>query len=194
MCFEMKQVRVKGGFTLLELTVVVAIIVALAAVVIPMVGQARRDGQVAEVLQVVDSLRTGVHRFHADTGRCPVELSSSSDPANHHLSLDQTDIPGWNGPYVDHVITTGDNPFGGAVEVHDDLDASVRNGFNILGGGSKTSTGTGSFVRFGTFPRDLARRVDDALDEGISGNWQHTGRVIWRNDVMDVFLLDLDGK
>ena len=61
----------------MELTVVVAIIVALAAVVIPMVGQAKRDGQVAEVLQLIDSVRNVVP---FDKGSCLIGF-------RHHVAI-----------------------------------------------------------------------------------------------------------
>jgi len=189
----MDKIRGNAGFTLLELTVVVAIIVALAAVVIPMVGQAKRDGQVAEVLQLVDSLRTAVHRFYSDAGKAPQEFGDSTTATDHQLASKQTAIKNWAGPYIDHPLTSGDSPYGGFVKVFSSLDTSIESGF-YLAGGAKDATGVGSYVSFGDFPEDMAQLVDEALDKGMSGDWKKFGRVQWANDVMDIFLLDTDGQ
>ena len=181
------------GFTLLELTVVVAIIVALAAVVIPMVGQAKRDGQVEEVLQLVDSLRTAVHRFYSDTGIAPKEIGDSTSGTDHQLASKQASIKNWAGPYIDHPLTSGDSPQAGFVKVFASLDTSVESGF-YLAGGARDASGVGSYVSFGSFPEDMAQLIDDALDKGVGGDWKKFGRVQWSGDVMDIFLFDTDGK
>lgn len=182
-----------GGFTLIELTVVVAIIIALAAIIVPMVGSAKRDGQAAELLQVIDSLRGACMKYHSDTGTLPIEVSTSATVANHKLSLAQS-ITGWKGPYLDHSISAGDNPFGGSVEVLDNL-STVPGGFDLLGGGTNTATGPGSCVRFTNVPADIHLLIEAALDQGVAGTNTTTGRVKYTatGGVMTVYLMDLDG-
>ena len=190
---QMGRFQGQRGFTLLELTVVVAIIVALAAVVIPMVGQAKRDGQVADVLQLIDSVRNGAMKYNADTGKCAEEFGSSTADGKHQLFLSQS-VTGWNGPYIDHALSRGDNPYGGYVNVYNTLDSSIFAGFDLVGRGSNTAKGIGNFLRISNFPEDMAQLVNDALDDGIGGDWKATGRVQWKGGKLDVFLLDVDGK
>jgi general secretion pathway protein G len=181
-----------GGFTLIELTVVVAIIIALAAIIVPMVGSAKRDGQAAEMLQVIDSLRSACQKYQSDTGALALEQSTSTAAADHQLSMAQPAVIGWKGPYLDHALTSGDNPFGGNVIVYDSL--TTLGDFDLVGGGSATSTGPGSCVRFTTVPQDIAQLIDQSLDQGVPGAWGSTGRVKWAGGNLDVFLLDLDGQ
>ena len=189
----MIQFRRAAGFTLIELTVVIAIIVALAAVVIPMVGQAKRDGQVSAILKLVESLRTAAMKHHSDTGRIAREDGSKRGPNQHHLAIRQT-TTGWSGPYIDHALTDGDNPYGGTVIVFDSLDQANQGGFDLLGRGSNSATGPGNFLRLTNVPEDIGRLVNDALDQGVPGNWRQRGRVQFRDGNLDVFLFDVDGQ
>lgn len=190
----MKNRMNSGGFTLVELTVVVAIIVALAAVVVPMVGSAKRDGEVAEILQVVDSLRNACQKHYSDTGTCAREYSGSNAKTNHQLALAQT-TTGWKGPYISQALTQGDNPYGGTVNVYASLGSAYQGGFRLTSGsGALTAKGVGNFVRFTKVPADIAKLVNDALDKGVSGNWKKGGRVTYSGTNLYVFLLDTDGK
>lgn len=185
-----------GGFTLVELTVVVAVIVALAAVVVPMVGSARREGQVESLLQVVDTLRGSCQRYWADMGTTATEFSDSTATTDHQLSLAQSS-PDWKGPYISQPLTEGDNEFGGKVRVFNSLNSALGGGFRLVSASGPRLRGTGNFVRFTNIPQDVAQLCDDALDDNVPGAWRNGGRVRWSANGggrMDVFLFDVDGQ
>jgi len=182
------------GFSLVELTVVVAIIVALAAVVIPVVGSAREDRHVAQMLRVVDALRGACLKYYSDTGSCARELSSSDAAIDHQLALRHT-VGGWRGPYINPVLSQGDNPFGGTVHVYGGLGMAFQGGFRLTSGsGAITAKGLGNFVRFTSIPSSVAKGIDAQLDEGIPGPWKKGGRVTYSGTNLYIFLLDTDGR
>jgi general secretion pathway protein G len=84
----------RGGFTLVEVVVAVAIVAILAAAVTPLafreMSRAREDATLDELA----SLRQGLLDFYEDTGRFPSEAEGLgalvADPG----------VSGWQGPYV----------------------------------------------------------------------------------------------
>lgn len=103
----------RPGFTVLEMLVVLTILIALAAVVIPQVAARGRDATATAVLSSAATIADAVSQFKADTRRYPGEV-------RWLVSLDGTPIdicgdaipPGllarWSGPYLQqHVPTTG---------------------------------------------------------------------------------------
>ena len=190
----MQRMRNVAGFTLMELVVVVAIMVALAAVVVPMVGSAKRDAQVAQVLQVTDSLRTACMKFHADTAKLAKEDSNADGANGHQLALAQENISGWKGPYISQALAKSEHPFGGRVNVFKSLDDAQGNGFDLTGDGTLDATGEGNFVRFYAMPEEIATLIDEALDDGVAGEWGTTGRVRYGENQVDIFLFDTDGS
>lgn len=184
--------RRPSGFTLLEILIVVVVIAILAAVVIPQMSNAAENAKVSKVLQVADSIRTATQAHYADTGKLAREFSNSSDDAERQLSVPQS-RPSWNGPYLTHPLTDGDNPYGGIVRVYDDFAAGPVHpvGFDLVGRGSDTATGAGQWVMFTLISESVAREIDAALDRGVGGDWRTSGRVEWQNDTLLIFLMDI---
>ena len=181
------QDRTDAGFHALELVVAVAVMVALAAVVVPVSrGSSGRD-RVGQVIETVDSLRAGSLRFQKDVGSCPREYSSSELADNHQLSLPQSGLKGWSGPYIDHPLDGSSSPFGGFVNLYSGLDHSLYSGFDLEGRGQRV-TGPGTFLRYSECSESSAHRIDQALDRGVAGAWTRGGRVQWRDGRLDIFL------
>lgn len=68
-----------GGFTLLELLVVVVIIGVLAAIAIPMYGDYVDKAQVAVATSTLDAMRKEFEAFHIDNAEYPAEPVDFTD-------------------------------------------------------------------------------------------------------------------
>jgi len=93
-----KRNRHRGGFTLLEILVVVAIIALLAAFVVPnLIGV--QDTQEKKLAQTAVSnsgpIASVVDTFRLDVGRYPTELAELTQQPD-----DEEEGKKWNGPYI----------------------------------------------------------------------------------------------
>lgn len=172
--------RGERGLTLIEIVVVVAILAMIAGLLAPAVGNAMQDAKATKVLAVSDAVKKAAATHYNDTGTYAIEYSGSSYSAGqyHQLSLKQT-TPGWEGPYMDHPLSSGDNPFGGFVYLYNNLTggSAKPDGFDPTGAGSTTATGNGQFIGFGSIPENVAQLVDEAWDKNVPGDWKSSGRV-----------------
>jgi type IV pilus assembly protein PilA len=74
-----------GGFTLIELMIVVAIIGILAAIAIPAYQDYTIRAQVAEGIMLVDELKPSIRDFYRDRGIFPADNEDAGVPAPEHL-------------------------------------------------------------------------------------------------------------
>jgi len=81
----------RGGFTLVEVMLVVAILGILATVVIGSFGGKQKQAQINAARAGIASLSTAVDLYEVDTGRYPPNLSAL---------VNSDGSPNWNGPYV----------------------------------------------------------------------------------------------
>ena len=105
----MRRTTSEKGFTLVELLVVMIILAALAAVIVPRVFARAEQGRRAKAISDIKSLETAIDMYSADNGAPPtteqglqalVEAPTSSpEPKN------------WNGPYLKKRIPQ--DPWGG---------------------------------------------------------------------------------
>jgi prepilin-type N-terminal cleavage/methylation domain-containing protein len=188
----MKNIERGKGFSLIEIIVAVSILVVLAGIAIPVVASQVNKAKAGKILALVETLRSACERYKGDTGQYTREYTTSTSATNHRLSIAQSSIPGWDGPYIDHPLTQSDNPFGGDVYIYEDLDGTgsgVRpNGFSLVGSGANTHTGQGNFLGLSNIPQDVAEMVNDALDRGTPGEWQHRGRVEFSRNQLAIYL------
>ncbi len=186
------------GFSLIEVIVAVSVLVILAGVGIPLVTTQVEKARAGKIVSLAENLRTACQDYYADTGQFAREYSGSNhtDPSYHKLSVPQKKVPGWEGPYLDHPITEADNPCRGSVFVYDRLDkgGNPSKGFNLLGGKSETHVGKGNFVLLTNVPEGVAKRVDTALDHGIGGAWQKTGRVKYKKQGKRLYIYLFGGN
>ena len=95
--FPMVTSRRAGGFTLIEITIVMFIIAMLAALVGPRLVGALSGSKVKATKIQIEALSNALDTFHLDTGRHPTlqeglpVLVQNSQP---------TPIPNWRGPYL----------------------------------------------------------------------------------------------
>jgi general secretion pathway protein G len=93
--------RLAGGFTLIEIMVVVVIIGLLAAVIVPTVISKVDDARVAKAKQDIQSLQTALTMFRLDNSKYP-----TSEQGLQSLVVQPTDpsIKHWKpGGYLEHV-------------------------------------------------------------------------------------------
>ena len=180
-----------SGRTLFQVTLVVTLVFATAAIVVPFVGRVREDGAVAALNRTLETLERACERYATDTGRCSREYGTSASASHHTLSRQPPGMAGWKGPYLAHPLSDGSSSFGGYINVYDDLSSSNCSGFDLDGDGEKDATGPGNFVRLSNVPEELAAAFDAVHDRSVPGDWRLTGRVQWRSGKLDVFLLEL---
>lgn len=170
----------KGGFSLLEIVIAIAIIAILVGVVGYRSGGAIQRGQASRILQLVKSLEKAAATHYADTGRYPREYEVSTSTSSRQLTSSQA-YAGWQGPYLERPLANNDtNPFGTA-RLYDNLQAgNWIPGFDMDGDGVADYTGAGNLLYLTRLPREVVEAIDDALDGGIPGDWFTTGRVVWQ--------------
>lgn len=111
----------EGGFTLIEMIGVLAVIAVLASMVAPKIFDAIRDSKVDTLLADVGSVRTQIVSFYKDTSRFPqhytgVGVTAAAAVTPNELITDAaggvvgTGIRGWRGPYLDKELENPLNP------------------------------------------------------------------------------------
>lgn len=90
-----------GGFTLIEILVVVVILGILAAIVVPRVMERPGEARVTRAKQDIQGVSTALNLYKLDNFRYP-----SSEQGLAALSVKpsgQPEAPNWKGPYLDRV-------------------------------------------------------------------------------------------
>ena len=109
MCSRNRALRF-GGFTLIELMIVVTVISILALIVIPRVQGATRKGREAALMANLHEMRTAIYLFQAETGVFPLSLTDLVRPKNDSPTVGISPVDGseelipmpsmYNGPYL----------------------------------------------------------------------------------------------
>ena len=86
----------RGGFTLIEVMLVVVIIAILAAIAIPMFSGRSQQARIAAARQdIIGALGIALDLYEQDTGSYP-----TADQGLQALVTRPSSAPGWNGPYL----------------------------------------------------------------------------------------------
>jgi|WetSurMetagenome_2_1015567.scaffolds.fasta_scaffold460369_1 general secretion pathway protein G len=103
----MKSRRMKQGhrtlhrsFTLLEIMLVIVIIIALAAVVVPNLGSRREQAKVGTTKIQLKSIEDALEYFKTDVGRYPTTEEGLQALNSSEQLQDEELVKKWHGPYL----------------------------------------------------------------------------------------------
>jgi hypothetical protein len=159
---------------------------------VPIFKNMQEDAKVGQVLKLSETFRTAVQMYHADTGELPpYEHSGEGEPPEHKcLSYNCKNLPSWGGPYINKPLECSDSPYGQNVfEIPTNPPRNVTNCMAIvtlqavsgnawdLDGDGKEEYGPATQVNFVNVPESSAKKIDEALDKGVPGDWKTKGKV-----------------
>ncbi len=123
----------KQGFTLVELLLVLVILGALAAIVVPKFsGRSEQAKQTAAQTQI-SSFETALNSFEVDNGYYPQGKEGLAD-----LLTPPKNATNWRGPYIKEIPT---DPWGGEYNYENPGKVNIA-GFDIYSAGPDQRTGT----------------------------------------------------
>jgi general secretion pathway protein G len=90
------KTRAQGGFTLVELLLVLVILALIAGLVLPGIIGKAEGAKVRAASSQISRISMSVESFYLDTGKTPESLDELvEEPGN---------VVGWNGPYIKRSI------------------------------------------------------------------------------------------
>lgn len=161
------------GFTLVEITVAIAILALLAMVLVPQLLSRLTGGQATALASSLSAVSTGVESFRGDIGRYPSTLVHLSDEPSSADDLCDRSIPAnllsnWSGPYLNRRITTS-----GIVSGNSTIQATLRRE-------PETYSGFGDLlIDAAGVDLDVAQELEEAFDG--NGNLS-SGTIRWAAD------------
>ncbi len=178
---------VRGGFSLLEIVIALAVIAMIVGVVAVRSGGVINKGKTTRVTMLVDTLKKASAQYHADTNQMPWEHSGGT-AANRKLSGTQA-IVGWQGPYIEAPLSTGMHPSGGTIHMYNSAVVNGNDGFDLDGDGTNEVTTNACTLYLTGITQADAQALDTAFDKGVPGTWSDTGRVRWNSTNSNLFIL-----
>ncbi len=178
----------RGGFSLMEIIVAISILSILAATLAMRAGGMIEKGKTAKVVDLASTFKTVCATYHADVGGYAREYANSGKN-NRRLSAKQNST-GWSGPYLESALTPGQNPFGGTIDLYDNVRTGNKiPGFDVDGDGSLDVRGDGNVLYLSEVPREAAEAIDASIDRDLNGAWNKRGRVRYKANRKELFIL-----
>ncbi len=91
----MRGIKGEGGFTLIEVMLVVVILGILAAVVLPRLVGRTEEARLAAAQQQIDSLSIALEAYYLDNGKFPMTSEGLQVLRERPVTA-----PNWKGPYL----------------------------------------------------------------------------------------------
>jgi type IV pilus assembly protein PilA len=92
MVLNRPQTRRRAGFSLIELLIVVAIILILAAIAAPKLNQNRMHTQETAAIRQINTIHTAATQYYSQFGRYATALSELGPPAGGTASASASDL------------------------------------------------------------------------------------------------------
>ena len=164
----------KGGFSLIELVIAMAILAILVGVVSMRSGSLLDRSKVTKITQAVDALKTAAVLYHTDTGAYTYHTTGTN------RRLFSSTVNGWDGPYIDDGDLSRNNPYG-VMYIDNNHDGFGRvTGWDLDGDGTEETTGNCNVVLLTGIDAEMADRLDQHYDNGAAGTgtatWDKVGR------------------
>jgi general secretion pathway protein G len=163
------KLRIRSGFTLAEVLVMLAILAILVAVLVPTVTNQIRKGEINAVTGDLTNLRSGIEAYLSDVGRYPDAVDQLVSKANVDLDISDVAVPTglqnrWDGPYIDKIDVASGMPtgFGGLIANDFATATAADNSYLVI-------------EITGVAESDFAD-VDETLDGSTNSS---TGRLLW---------------
>ena len=161
--FSRSSERRDGGFTLIEMLVVIAIIAVLAAVVAPEVFRNVGDADVNAAKSQIEMLSLALDQYRLDNHAYP---STEAGMAALRTAPAAGDAPNWRGPYITRPISAN-YTVTADVTVENTLVRDTTPGVGLLD------------IKMDNVEQDVANQVERELDGAITGSSSTTGAVLW---------------
>ena len=147
----------RGGFTLVELVIVVTIIIALAGVVTPRLTRIAEKADYARAATELKSIKRAAEILYADTGFFPDLQLVGVDPGFNDPAMVPAAVRSdWRGPYLE--TWPVENPFGGGYR----FEYRNRGDFNFDG-----VTGNEVYISIDGGVDDTSMQlIDEIIDDG----------------------------
>jgi general secretion pathway protein G len=126
--------RARGGFTLVELLLVLVILGILAALVLPKFTGRTEQARITAAQTQISTFGTALDAFEVDTGSYPRGQDGLSQ-----LLVQPADVTGWRGPYLKSDIPL--DPWGHAY-VYEYPGRVNANGYDVSSAGPDGQFGT----------------------------------------------------
>jgi type II secretion system protein G len=172
--------RRQRGFTLIEVIVALAIMITLAAVVIPTVVGSLDRARIDRAQDSLQAIADAISSFQNDVNVYPASLTQlivalqngSRDVCNNNMSW--RDRRNWNGPYVQRMLTSSGLPVG---------IGTANDAFNEVNG----FFGNPGEIQIVVSNVELADAyaMDTRMDDG---DGQTSGTIQWTNPDADNFV------
>lgn len=169
----------RRGFTLIEVIVALAIMVTLAAVVLPSVVSSLDRARLDRAQDSLQAIADAVVAFHNDVDRYPATLTQLIDPLDNsardicHRTIPHSERRNWNGPYIHRVLASGGLPVAIGTAADD---------FTVI-------TNSGSSDEFMIVVNNVELADAEGLDDHVDGDGsQSSGTIQWTSPDADNFV------
>lgn len=130
----MKKLRGTGGFTMVELAIVLVILAILAAIAVPIYLKYVESARAGEAQEAIAAIMAGAKIFNAETGRWPTQINQIRRLHLEKVTEDRwqfTLTPGANGLRTIRATSQGLMPGGAGKVVVLDVERGTWSGYGF---------------------------------------------------------------